>query len=108
VAARGQFRPPYQSALALGAWAWENRSFIEGKVALSGGDPDELTLRRFLDISYALLVDEYQRIGMNLVAVGILVFVAASAGRTIARINTSGSERRSLFIVRETLLVRSA
>jgi type IV secretory pathway TrbD component len=39
--------------------------------------------------------------GMNLVAVGILVFVAASAGKTIANVNTSGSERRSLFTVRE-------
>ena len=37
--------------------------------------------------------------GMNLVAVGILVFVAASAGKTIANASMSGSVRRSLFTV---------
>ena len=66
--AGGHIRPPYRTALVLSAWAWENRSFIEGRVALAGGDPDGLSFKRFLDISYSILVDEYQRSGMNLVA----------------------------------------
>lgn len=69
MAARGQQRPPYGSALALAGWAWENRSYIEGRLALSGGDTDAITLKTFLDISYTLLVDEYrEKGGMNLIA----------------------------------------
>lgn len=69
MAARGQFWPPYGSALALSGWAWENRSFIEGRVALNGGDPDALSFKTFLDISYSLLVEEYrQKAGMTLMA----------------------------------------
>jgi hypothetical protein len=46
---------------------------------------------------------------MNLVAVGILVLVAAAAGRTVARLTTSGRARRSRVIVRAPpLLVGSA
>ena len=38
-------------------------------MALSGGDADEISFKTFLDISYALLVDEYRtKGGMNLIA----------------------------------------
>jgi hypothetical protein len=42
---------------------------------------------------------------MNLLAVGILVLVAASAGSTTARINASGDATRSRFIVRKNPLL---
>lgn len=38
-------------------------------MALHGGDPDELSFKTFLDISYTLLVEEYRtKAGMNLIA----------------------------------------
>jgi len=38
-------------------------------VALNGGDPGVLSFKTFLDISYALLVQEYRdKGGMNLIA----------------------------------------
>ena len=64
--AGGHFRPPYGDALSLGGWAWENRSLLEGRITLAGGDPDTMTLRRYLDVAYAIFVEEYQRLGMNL------------------------------------------
>jgi hypothetical protein len=33
---------------------------------LNGGNPDTMTLRRFIDAAYAILVGEYQRLGMDL------------------------------------------
>ena len=35
-------------------------------MTLAGGDPDSLSLRRYLDCAYALLVEEYQRLGKDL------------------------------------------
>lgn len=59
-------RPPYESALALGRWAWENRSLIRGRVTLAGGEAHSLTLREFLDAAYVLLVEEGLRMGVPL------------------------------------------
>ena len=64
----GADRPPYDDALALGLWAWESRSLIYGKVTLAGGDPEAMTLRQFLDAAYALLVEEAQRLGIDLIS----------------------------------------
>ena len=33
---------------------------------MNGGDPDRMTLRRFVDAGYTLLVEEYTRLGINL------------------------------------------
>ena len=35
---------------------------------LEGGDPDRMTLRRFIDVAFAILVAEYQRLGVDLLA----------------------------------------
>ena len=64
----GADRPPYDDALALGLWAWESRSLIYGKVTLAGGNPEAMTLRQFLDAAYALLVEEAQRLGIDLIS----------------------------------------
>jgi hypothetical protein len=47
-------------------------------------------------------------LGMNLVAVGILELVAAAAGKTVARLKTSSTGRRTRRIMRAPPLVRSA
>ena len=33
---------------------------------MNGGDPQRLTLRGFIDVGFAILVDEYTRLGVNL------------------------------------------
>ena len=33
---------------------------------MAGGDPDRITLRRFIDVGFAILVEEYQRLGTDL------------------------------------------
>ena len=33
---------------------------------MAGGDPDRITLRRFIDVAFAILVEEYQRLGTDL------------------------------------------
>ena len=35
---------------------------------LGGGDPGRLTLRRFVDVAFAILVEEYQRLGVDLLS----------------------------------------
>jgi hypothetical protein len=35
---------------------------------LSGGDPERMTLRRFIDVGFAILVEEYQRLGVDLLS----------------------------------------
>ncbi len=35
---------------------------------MAGGDPDRLTLRRFIDVAFAILVEEYQRLGIDLLS----------------------------------------
>ena len=60
--------PPYASVLGLGSWAWENRSLIYGRVTLSGGNPDRMKLRHFLDAAYTLFVEEYRKGGLDLIA----------------------------------------
>ncbi len=35
---------------------------------MTGGNPDNLTLRRFIDVAFAILVEEYQRLGVDLVS----------------------------------------
>jgi hypothetical protein len=35
---------------------------------LAGGDPDRMTLRRFIDVGFAILVEEYQRLGVDLLS----------------------------------------
>ncbi len=64
----GADRPPYASALAVGLWAHENSGYVKGRIALAGGDPDVLTLRRFIDVAFAILVEEYQRLGIDLLS----------------------------------------
>ena len=66
MAGGGPDRAPYGDALALGSWAWENRSLIGGRITLAGGDPASLTLANFLDAGYALLLEEYRTAGMSL------------------------------------------
>ena len=35
---------------------------------MSGGDPERMTLRRFIDVAFAILVEEYQRLGTDLLS----------------------------------------
>ena len=35
---------------------------------LGGGDPGRMTLRRFVDVAFAILVEEYQRLGVDLLS----------------------------------------
>jgi hypothetical protein len=35
---------------------------------LNGGNPDRLTMRGFIDVAYTMLVEEYQRLGIDLVS----------------------------------------
>ncbi len=35
---------------------------------MNGGDPTTMTLRRFIDVAYAILVGEYQRLGVDLLS----------------------------------------
>ncbi len=35
---------------------------------MSGADPTTLTLRRFIDVAFAILVEEYQRLGVDLLS----------------------------------------
>lgn len=41
---------------------------IYGRVTLAGGDPEAMNLKQFLDAAYVILVDEYQRIGIDLLS----------------------------------------
>ena len=64
----GTDRPPYRTVLAVGSWAWANRGYIEGRITLAGGDPDLLSLRQFVDVGFTVLVEEYQRLGVDLLS----------------------------------------
>ncbi len=35
---------------------------------LAGGNPETMTLRRFIDVGFAILVEEYQRLGVDLLS----------------------------------------
>jgi len=35
---------------------------------LAGGNPETLSLRRFVDVGFAVLVQEYQRLGVDLLS----------------------------------------
>ena len=35
---------------------------------MAGGNPDTMTLRRFIDVGFAILVEEYQRLGVDLLS----------------------------------------
>jgi hypothetical protein len=35
---------------------------------LNGGNPDGMTLRRFIGVAYAIFVEEYQRLNIDLVS----------------------------------------
>lgn len=98
MADRGHVGPPYGAALALYGWAAENRSFIEGQVALNGGDPDALGLKSFLDIAYSLLVNEYrQKAGMTLMAAleETAEYAAGRSGRTPEEITQEQAARKN-------------
>lgn len=58
--------PPYWDALALGEWAWANRSLVWGRVTLAGGDAESLTLPEFLNAAYAILADEARKVTPSL------------------------------------------
>lgn len=60
----GADRPPYPDAIALGLWGWENRAYVKGLITLRGGNCDALTLRQFLDATYAVLVEGHIRNGV--------------------------------------------
>jgi hypothetical protein len=62
----GSVRPPYDGIRALAAWAWDNRRLIQGRVTLAGGDAGLLTIGDALDAGYALAVESYVRLGMDL------------------------------------------
>lgn len=48
---------------------------------MSGGDPDRMTLRRFIDVGFAILVEEYQRLGVDLLSA--IEKVSALGGDTV-------------------------
>ena len=62
----GDHRPPYDAARALSAFAWEHKSYVEGRIAVSGGNPDTMSLRLFLAAAYSILVDGYRQFNMDL------------------------------------------
>jgi hypothetical protein len=67
VAVGGSHRSPFAAARSIGYWGWDNRNYIYGEIALSGGDPGKLTLRTFIQAAYALMVRTYAGIpGKNL------------------------------------------
>ncbi len=68
---RGADRPPYEPALVLGAWAWGIRGYVCGRVVLGGGDPDQLSLRHFLDVAHMLLVEQYVHVSSGRVPLSI-------------------------------------
>ncbi len=37
-------------------------------MTLAGGNPDTMTLRRFIDTAFAILVEEYTRLGVDLIS----------------------------------------
>lgn len=62
----GPIRSPYDGGRALAAWAWDNRRFVKGRVRLSGADPDDLTIGAAIECAYALLVEAYMGLGMDM------------------------------------------
>jgi hypothetical protein len=58
-------RPPYATALGLGAWGWERRSILAGRITLAGGTPEGVSLPRFLDCATTMLYEEFQRVGQS-------------------------------------------
>ena len=62
----GADRPPYRTALALGLWAWEKRSLIEGGSRLQAETQEPCHSRHFLDAGYALLLEDALRVGVLL------------------------------------------
>lgn len=62
MAGGGDLRSPYETALGVGLWGWRQRHVIRGRIVLAGGRPDRLSLRDFMDASFALAGEEHQRI----------------------------------------------
>lgn len=52
------FRPPYQAAFALAAWAAERWEYVDGRLALAGLQLEGMPFSRLLNVIYALVVDE--------------------------------------------------
>ncbi len=48
------------------SWASQNRSYLEGRIRLQGGDPDTMLYSHVLDVSYSIIVELYQSLGMSL------------------------------------------
>jgi hypothetical protein len=61
LARAGDLRFSYATAAGLFIWGWEQRRVICGRRVLSGASSD-MSLEDFLHASYALLVEEHQRI----------------------------------------------
>lgn len=58
--ARGEARgAPYAALRGLAVWTLVNLSYLRGRLILSGRDPDAMTMRDLLDVSWAVWVDGY-------------------------------------------------
>ena len=57
---------PYGAVIVVMTWAIQNRSFVEGRLRLSGADPDKMLFSHVLDVAYTLLVELFQSSGQTL------------------------------------------
>ncbi len=57
---------PYDAAYALLSWCEDQRLFIEGQIAASGGNPETMSLRSFMRVGYTVLVEAYRALGADL------------------------------------------
>lgn len=63
---------------------------------MSGADPDRLTLRRFIDVAFAILVEEYQRLGTDLLTAIEKVSALGGADPEEAKVETAVDNAKSM------------
>ena len=59
-------RAPYAAAQQCISWARRYRAYLEGRVRLAGGDPEQLSLGDAANLGFNLLVEIWRGTGLDL------------------------------------------